>query len=82
MDKIPYFVHFVWMYNKWINQISQKSSMAEVERDPWVHVAEPLLKQRHPEQSAQYHIQVASEDLSRMLVPMLTHFHIQCTQQQ
>lgn len=29
---------------------SQNPSMAEVGRDPWVHLVQPLLKEEHPEQ--------------------------------
>ena len=32
-------------------------------RDFWVLVVQPLLKQGHPEQGAQGHIQVSSKDL-------------------
>ena len=37
--------------------------MAEVGRDLWVHLAQPLLQQGHPEQGAQAHVQAVLEDL-------------------
>ena len=56
--------------------------MAEVVRDLWVHQAHPLLKQRHPEQGAQDHVQLAFRDLqegdraaSGQSVPVLCHLH-------
>jgi len=37
--------------------------MAEVGRDCWVHLIQPLLKQGHPEQCAQVYVQADFEDL-------------------
>jgi len=37
--------------------------MAEVGRNLWVHLLQPLLKQEHPQKGAQNHIQVDFEDL-------------------
>jgi len=37
--------------------------MIEDVRDLWVHLAQPLLKQDHPELGVQSHVQVASSDL-------------------
>lgn len=56
--------------------------MAEVGRDLWVHLVQPLLKQRHPEHGNQDHVQVAFEAFqgysiaSGQPVPVLTHLHI------
>lgn len=44
---------------------SQNPRMAEVRRDLWVYLAQPLPKQGHPEQGAQVHIQEASKELQR-----------------
>ena len=41
----------------------QKHRMGDVERDLWVHLVHPLLKQGNIEQVAQDHIQMAFEDL-------------------
>lgn len=53
--------------------------MAEVGRDLWVHLIQTVFKRGHPEQGAQAHTQVASEDsnkgkihhLSNQPAPML-----------
>lgn len=37
--------------------------MAEAGRALWLHLAQPLLQQKHPEQCAQDHMQVAVEDI-------------------
>lgn len=42
---------------------SPEYSMAEVGMDLWVHLDQPLLKQGHPGQSAQAHVQVAFDYL-------------------
>jgi len=37
--------------------------MVKIENDLWIHLVQPLLKQVHPEQVSQAHIQAAFEDL-------------------
>jgi len=56
--------------------------MSEVGRHLWVHLAQCLLKQGQPEQSAQGHVQAAFGDLkegdstvSGHHVPVLSHLH-------
>jgi len=56
--------------------------MAEVGRDCWGHLIQPLLKQGHPEQCAQVYVQADFEDLqggdsaaSGQLMPVLSHPH-------
>lgn len=61
---------------------SQNSKIAEIGRDPWVHQAQLLLRQAHPEQRAQDHVPVAFGDVqgrapiaSGQSVPALCHLH-------
>jgi len=63
-------------------QTDHTKSVAEIERDLWVHLAQPLLPQGHPELGAQDHIQVSygvhqggGSTASRQLVPVLCHLH-------
>lgn len=41
----------------WTTRRALNHSLAEAGRDLWVHLVKPLLKQGHPEQSAQDHVQ-------------------------
>ena len=66
----------------WEDGASQNHSMADVRRDHWVHVAQPLLQQGHPEQGARGCVQVTFGDLqggdptaSGQPVPLLRHPH-------
>ena len=45
------------------SHISQNHKVVKVGRDLWVHVAQPLLQQGHPEHGAQGRVQAALEDL-------------------
>ena len=61
---------------------SENHSMVHVGRNLWVHLAQQLLKQRHPEQGALAHNQESSENLqgrestaSEQSVPVLQHLH-------
>lgn len=67
-------------FNDW--ELKQSHGLAEVGRALWIHLAQALLKQRHPEQGALAHNQESSENLqgrestaSEQSVPVLQHLH-------
>ena len=55
--------------------------MAEEGKDLWVHLAQTLLKSRHPQQGAQDHVQAASEDLLAFSLVSVCQCSVTCTEQ-
>lgn len=78
-------IHLLWPHPEVsITRISQNHQMVEIWRDLFVPLVQPLLKQGHPEQGTQIHVQVHFEgsrfhNISGQPMPVLTYSHcIQC----